>query len=95
MPLYDYRCDTCGDFEAWRRLVDLELAMICPTCSSHVQRLFLPANINLSSCSFSKVSRTLGEPRMVTRKVEGPSKPRAQATSCSRPWMIGHTPERL
>lgn len=95
MPLYDYRCDTCGDFEAWRKLADLAVAMTCPTCDSAAQQLFVPPNINLNSGSFSRVSRASKEPRLAVKRSQEPSKPRVQNAACSRPWMIGHAPERL
>lgn len=95
MPLYDYRCDACGDFEAWRRLADLETPMACPTCESSVRRLFVPPNINLNSGSFLGADRSAEVPRLVKRRVAEPTQPRIQNSTCSRPWMVGHAPERM
>jgi putative FmdB family regulatory protein len=96
VPLYDYRCDRCGDFEAWRRLADLDTPMICPTCDSTVKRLFSPPNVNLNAGSFSAVGdRASQEPRLVKRDGREPLPSRVQRATGSRPWMIGHAPERL
>ncbi|MBE9101833.1 FmdB family zinc ribbon protein [Vacuolonema iberomarrocanum] len=95
MPLYDYRCDSCGDFEVWRKLADLNIPMVCPTCHATVRRLFSPPNVNLNSGSFSTGDRASKEPRVVKRGTKEPSSSRAQSSTGSRPWMIGHAPDRL
>ena len=96
MPLYDYRCETCGDFEAWRKLADLDTPMVCPTCNAAVQRLFSPPNVNLNSGSFSAIGgRPSKQPRVVKQEAKEPSPSRAQSARGSRPWMISHSPERL
>ena len=33
MPLYDYRCDDCGDFRAFRAMKDSHLPQACPQCA--------------------------------------------------------------
>lgn len=38
MPLYEYRCETCGRFEVLQRLSDGTLS-VCPTCGEAVERL--------------------------------------------------------
>ncbi len=38
MPLYEYRCETCGRFENLQKLSDGPLAA-CPTCGGAVERL--------------------------------------------------------
>ena len=93
MPLYDYRCDTCGDFEAWRKMADLDIPLICPTCDLTVKRLFSPPNINLNSGSLPTGDRAIKEPRVAKREAKEPSSARIQSSTGSRPWMIGHAPE--
>lgn len=94
MPLYDYRCQNCGDFEAWRKLADLDTPMVCPDCDADVQRLFSPPNINLNSGRFVTASKASQEPRLLKRERAG-SQPKNQSSTCARPWMIGHATERL
>ena len=39
MPMYDYRCQSCGArFEVWQKMSDAPVD-VCPTCSGHVQRV--------------------------------------------------------
>lgn len=38
MPLYEYKCPACGDFELIRKFSDAPLAH-CPTCGAPVQKL--------------------------------------------------------
>jgi putative FmdB family regulatory protein len=90
MPLYDYRCDLCGEFEAWRKLAELQDPMMCPTCQGSTKRIFSPPNISLNS-SFSIRKKEAKEPRLVKREIE-PAKPKAREHTGSRPWMIGHAP---
>jgi putative FmdB family regulatory protein len=41
MPLYEYRCRTCGQpFEMLRKMQDADRGLICPECQSEeVERL--------------------------------------------------------
>ncbi len=40
MPLYEYRCGTCGNvFEAYRRLSEEEREETCPSCGGSASRL--------------------------------------------------------
>ncbi|MFN7925961.1 MAG: zinc ribbon domain-containing protein [Bryobacteraceae bacterium] len=35
MPMYEYRCQECGDkFEQLRRMADADTNVICPRCAS-------------------------------------------------------------
>jgi putative FmdB family regulatory protein len=38
MPLYDFLCEGCGRFEAWRPVTDPGAA--CPSCSLPARRVF-------------------------------------------------------
>ncbi|HUI57018.1 MAG TPA: zinc ribbon domain-containing protein [Bryobacteraceae bacterium] len=42
MPLYEYRCQTCGkSFEMLRRMQDADRDLVCPECrSEEIERLF-------------------------------------------------------
>ncbi|MEL6383348.1 MAG: zinc ribbon domain-containing protein [Cyanobacteria bacterium J06626_18] len=95
MPLYDYRCETCGDFEVWRKLVELKIPMVCPSCDAGVKRIFSVPNVNLNSGYFPAASKPSSKPRLVKRKSREASQPKSQASKCNRPWMIGHAAERL
>ena len=100
MPLYDFRCNSCGEFEAWRTLAELDQPMACPTCQGCVIRLLSVPNINLSSGNLRALERQGSvEPQVVRRDglrpaASGhrkPNSPRHQSASSARPWMISHT----
>lgn len=94
MPLYEFNCDTCGQFEAWRTLAELEKPMLCPSCAVVSKRIFSPPMVNLNSGSlFSIASKANSEPQVVKREKE-PSSPKYQSPKGGRPWMIGHAPPR-
>jgi len=46
MPVYEYRCEKCGDFEQTQRISDPPLAR-CPTCRRKVRRLISSTSFQL------------------------------------------------
>jgi putative FmdB family regulatory protein len=46
MPIYEYRCEHCGDFEEMQRITDPPLAR-CPTCRRKVRRLISSTSFHL------------------------------------------------
>jgi len=94
MPLYEYNCHDCGEFEAWRTMAEYNTPTDCPECGLVATKIFTALNINLSSGSLSKIGRS-PEPRLVKQEPKEPAKPRYQSATGSRPWMISHAPERL
>ncbi|NJK62199.1 MAG: zinc ribbon domain-containing protein [Synechococcaceae cyanobacterium SM2_3_1] len=88
MPVYDYRCSECGQFEAWRSIADLHLPIHCPTCQTPAQRLFSPPNVVLNG-SFSLQRPEKREPRLEKRERQ-PQTPKNQEHKGGRPWMLGH-----
>lgn len=46
MPIYEYRCEKCGDFEANQRISDAPLER-CPTCRRKVRRLISATSFQL------------------------------------------------
>lgn len=43
MPLYDYRCDACGLFEAARSVAARDEAVSCPICTEPALRVTMVA----------------------------------------------------
>jgi putative FmdB family regulatory protein len=39
MPLYDYRCASCGDFRAFRPMKDSSASGVCPACGATSERV--------------------------------------------------------
>jgi putative FmdB family regulatory protein len=46
MPIYEYRCEECGDFEEMQRITDAPLAR-CPRCRRKVRRLISQTSFQL------------------------------------------------
>ncbi len=46
MPIYEYRCEHCGDFEEMQRMSDPPLAK-CPKCKRKVRRLISTTSFQL------------------------------------------------
>jgi putative FmdB family regulatory protein len=46
MPIYEYRCEKCGDFEVSQRITEDALKK-CPTCKRKVQRLISTTSFQL------------------------------------------------
>ena len=52
MPIYVYRCDTCGlTFERRQRMTEVPLKD-CPECDGHVQRVIQPVGIVFKGSGF-------------------------------------------
>ena len=39
MPLYDYRCTSCGDFREFRPMAESRASRACPVCGTLSERL--------------------------------------------------------
>lgn len=46
MPIYEYRCEKCGDFEVTQRITEDALKK-CPTCKRKVQKLISNTSFQL------------------------------------------------
>ena len=52
MPIYVYRCDTCGlTFERRQRMTEAPLTD-CPECDGHVQRVIQPVGVVFKGSGF-------------------------------------------
>ena len=39
MPLYDYRCVSCGDFREFRPMTESSASQMCPACGAPSERV--------------------------------------------------------
>ena len=46
MPIYEYHCKKCGDFEVMQKMSDAPLSE-CPTCNRKVQKLISSTSFQL------------------------------------------------
>ncbi|MFN8627288.1 MAG: zinc ribbon domain-containing protein [Candidatus Binatia bacterium] len=91
MPIYEYRCAKCGEFEVFQRITDPALKR-CPTCHAKVSKLISSTSFQLkgsgwyitdygrkeSGAAKSKPSKDSGETR-----VEGSTSDTSASTSKS------------
>lgn len=89
MPLYEFRCANCGEFEKWQMLAEAGNPVSCPQCDRPSEKIFSPPNINLNSGGLNLRRTESKEPQLVKRDRE-PKSPRYKQSRCDRPWMIGH-----
>ncbi|MGV2830502.1 FmdB family zinc ribbon protein [Myxosarcina sp. GI1(2024)] len=94
MPIYEFRCHDCGEFEALRSIAESNAPINCPQCSKAALKIFSVPNVNLNSGSLLSINNNSSEPKLVKREVKKPAKPRYQSAASSRPWMVSHAPPR-
>ncbi|QZZ22360.1 zinc ribbon domain-containing protein [Leptothermofonsia sichuanensis E412] len=87
MPLYEFKCQSCGVFEEWRSLSQSSDPAVCPTCQQPGKRVISAPAVNLSSSLSLRHPRS--EPELVKRETE-PKPQKFQHQSCGRPWMLNH-----
>jgi putative FmdB family regulatory protein len=65
MPLYEYRCETCGNvYEQIRRMSDADRNLECPDCkSAEVKRLLSVFATSSGGASAGEGCNTCGAPR--------------------------------
>ena len=94
MPLYEFSCPTCGEFDAWLKIAELSNPVYCKQCEGVSRRLYSAPNINLNSGRFSTIGKRGKEPQLVQKEKLQPNKPTVNRPT-GRPWMISHGSERL
>ena len=94
MPLYEFSCPTCGEFEVWLRIAERSNPVHCNTCQFESRRIYSAPNISLNSGRLRSLGRQEAEPQRLKRPKIEPKKPGLNYPT-GRPWMISHTPERL
>ena len=105
MPIYDYRCVTCGPFEAMRRIAERDEPGCCPQCGMMAERVLvhapgladMPGDVRLAMATNE---RACHEPKLSTTHRHhsgcGCGQGRAgrpvatKSFSDKRPWMISH-----
>lgn len=86
MPLYEYKCQSCGIFDQWRPLAESDQVAHCPACEKPSCRIFSPPMLLTSSF---RLKQEVREPKLVKRDGEL-EKPRFKTHPEGRPWMISH-----
>ncbi len=89
MPLYDFRCETCGIFEQKRSITEASNPIPCPNCQAVAKRIISAVGIVKTPSALSRRVEQSAEPRVVQRaQKHDHSKHNHQHHG--RPWAIGH-----
>jgi putative FmdB family regulatory protein len=88
MPLYEFRCTSCGLFEEWRTMAERGHPAHCPDCTQTGQRVFSSQGLISLNGRLRRPSEK-SEPKLIKKSLE-PSEQRLKTHSSSRPWMVTH-----
>ena len=73
MPIYEFRCTQCGDFEATHPMSTAPKKQPCPVCGEDARKLFSPANLSTLNSSRARAidsaARTAETPDVVSGPV--------------------------
>ncbi len=73
MPLYDFVCEGCGAFEAWRPVDDP--GATCPSCSGAARRVYSVPRVRRMGAplrgALEREERSSGAPEVVSRPGPG------------------------
>lgn len=78
MPIYEYRCKKCGEFEVTQRITDKPLAK-CPTCRAKVTKLISSTSFQLKGSGWYITDYGRGD-----KGTSGPSETKAETDSSSK-----------
>jgi putative FmdB family regulatory protein len=102
MPLYEYLCETCGVFEAWRPMVESAHPQACPDCDRPSPRAIARPHIRTARARTQYLAETRNEKSAheptIEHRLNGTRKhhhahaklTHVHAHQNHRPWMIGH-----
>ena len=88
MPIYEFACEDCGPFEAWRDHRQSGEAMSCPACGGAARRLFSAPGVRAPGNPFSSAA---GAERARYERAQTGQPTIGQAPSSGRPLsVLGH-----
>ena len=72
MPLYDYSCDSCGEFRDWKDISQSSKPAPCPSCGNpSVRTIASPFLADMSSntrIAHQRNEKSAHEPKIMSRK---------------------------
>lgn len=106
MPVYEYACQRCGPFEAFRPMAEFDQPSDCDICGAPAPRVMLtaPAFAGMDASrrtAFATNERSANAPHRHTatcgcrpggapKKLAAEAVPAAKSFPAKRPWMISH-----
>ena len=83
MPMYEYRCEKCGTFEATQRITDKPIGK-CPTCKGKVKKLISHTSFQLKGSGWY-ITDYARKGKSGDGKSDDAAKPAAETKSDSKP----------
>lgn len=82
MPIYEYKCQRCGDFEVTQRITEKPLSR-CPTCKAKVKKLISNTSFQLKGTGWyvTDYARKDKTPKEKSPKTEAKSDGKAGSSS--------------
>lgn len=77
MPIYEYRCRECGDFEATQKITDKPLTR-CPTCKGKVKKLISNTSFQLKGTGWYITDYARKDKEKPTKEKKGEKTPAAE-----------------
>jgi putative FmdB family regulatory protein len=84
MPIYEYRCKKCGEFEVTQKITDRPLTR-CPTCSRKITKLISNTSFHLKGSGWyatdyaGKSGKTKEPTKASTSESKAESKPESKS----------------
>lgn len=73
MPIYEFRCTQCGDFEATHPMSTVPKNQPCPLCGGDARKLFSAANLSTLNSpragAIARAARSAEAPNVVSRPI--------------------------
>lgn len=96
MPMYQFLCHTCGQFERWRPFEEAANAILCPVCQRVAKRVYTAPGLSrvppALSRELDRARKSAYEPEVLTREQvasQEPASPRMVRKREGRPWLLG------
>ena len=97
MPIYEYRCRKCGEFEVTQRIKDAPLSR-CPTCRGKVTKLMSSTSFQLKGSGWyvtdygrkdskgtDKTTESTSETKTTSAETKSDTAPKSETKSDSTP----------
>lgn len=78
MPIYEYKCQRCGDFEVTQRITEKPLSR-CPTCKGKVKKLISNTSFQLKGTGWYVTDYARKDKEKAPKEKKGEKAPAAEA----------------
>lgn len=93
MPIYEYRCRQCGDFEVTQKITDRPLAR-CPGCKGKVKKLISNTSFQLKGTGWYVTDYARKDKEKAPKEKKGEKTPAAEAKGDGKSGSSSDTAEK-